>query len=127
LCDEPANGLEIADKIGYGFQVNLIRSNRLPMPQFRTVDPATLLLSTQRQSGADPVRLHTQIRLFGGSLVGMPPIDVEEDSIGQLRIVNGTTRAVRIAKLSPGQFVVVEIVDSIKRPFRTTITVSDVI
>ena len=97
------------------------------MPTFRTVDPKTLLLPTPRQTGAVPWKLQRQIRLFGSTNYGMPPIWVEEDSDGQLRIIDGLTRAVRIAKLIPGQTVIVEVTEKLNSRFRTTATVADVI
>jgi len=64
--------------------------------------PAEMRLPTTRLSGADPWKLHRQIRSFGSSKIGMPPIFVYEDSDGVLEISDGVTRATRIAKLAPG-------------------------
>lgn len=97
------------------------------MPRFLNVDPLTLFLPTQRLSGADPWKLNRQIAQFGTSTMGMPPIWVEEDCDGKLRILNGTTRAVRVAKLLPGQSVLVEVIARLKRPIRTKSTVSDAV
>ena len=69
----------------------------------RQVDPAELRLPPSRASGADPWKLHQQIRRFGNSTDGMPPIQAYEDPGGVLEIVDGVTRATRIAKLAPGQ------------------------
>jgi len=65
-------------------------------------DPAEMRLPTTRMSGADPWKLHRQIRDFGSSKVGMPPLFVYEDPDGILEIFDGVTRATRMAKLSPG-------------------------
>jgi hypothetical protein len=68
---------------------------------FRDVDPAELRLPPSRLSGADPYKLQRQIARFGKSAVRMPPVWVYEGSDGVLEIVNGVTRATRIAKLAP--------------------------
>jgi hypothetical protein len=91
------------------------------------VDPRTLYVGSQRLAGADPWKLQMQIARFGSSTAGMPPIWVEEDPDGRLRITNGVTRAVRVAKLSPGTLVRVEIVDVLRRPIRTRVTIADVL
>ena len=67
----------------------------------REVDPNELRLPPSRASGADPWKLHQQIRQFGSSKDGMPPIFVYEDPDGVLEISDGVTRATRIAKLAP--------------------------
>src|SRR3954452_20756715 len=68
----------------------------------REVDPRRLRLPLSRANGADPWKLHQEIRRFGSSIVGMPPILVYEDPDGVLEISDGVTRATRIAKLAPG-------------------------
>jgi hypothetical protein len=97
------------------------------MPRFLDVDPRTLYLPTQRQSGADPWKLQLQIARFGASTAGMPPVWVEEDPNGALRIVHGVTRAVRATKMAPGALIRVEVIATRKRPFNTRLTVADVI
>ena len=97
------------------------------MPRFLDVDPRTLLLPTSRQSGADPWKLQRQIAQFGASTANMPPLWVEEDPQGDLRLLHGVTRAVRVAKLAPGSLVRVEVVDTVKRSFRTRKTFRDAI
>jgi hypothetical protein len=67
----------------------------------RQVDPSELRLPPSRASGAGPWKLHKQIRQFGSSKDGMPPIFVYEDADGVLEISDGVTRATRIAKLAP--------------------------
>jgi hypothetical protein len=97
------------------------------MGRLLDVDPRTLILPTQRQSGADPWKLQQQVARFGTSTAGMLPIWVEEDPDGRLRIVHGLTRATRVAKLLPGTLVQVEVIDTVKRPFKTRVTVADVL
>lgn len=87
------------------------------MPDFRDVDPAELRLPSSRRQGADPIKLARQIALFGRSAVGMPPPWVYEGSDGALVIYNGVTRATRIAKLSPGTSIRVEVIGKLPRPF----------
>src|SRR5438128_9881069 len=76
----------------------------------REVDPADLRLPPSRSSGADPWKLHRQIRKFGSSKDGMPPIFVYEDPDGVLEISDGVTRATRIAKLAPGETIPVVVI-----------------
>jgi hypothetical protein len=83
---------------------------------FRDVDPAELRLPPSRLSGADPYKLQRQIARFGKSAVGMPPVWVYEGSDGVLEIVNGVTRATRIAKLDPGTTIRVEVIGQLRRP-----------
>ena len=80
------------------------------MLDFRDVDPRELRLPPSRRQGADPAKLQRQISLFGQSAVGMPPLWVYEAADGALVVYNGVTRATRIAKLSPGTFIKVEVV-----------------
>ncbi len=74
-------------------------------PSIREVDPNDLRLPPSRASGADAWKLHQQIRQYGSSRDGMPPILVHEDPDGILEISDGVTRATRIAKLAPGETV----------------------
>lgn len=83
------------------------------MPDFRDVDPRELRVSPSRSQGADPAKLHRQIALFGRSAVGMPPLWVYEGTDGELVLYNGVTRATRVAKLSPGTLVPVEVIDKL--------------
>ena len=83
---------------------------------FREVDPAELRLPASRFSGADPFKLQQQIARFGSSVVGMPPPWVYEGSDGVLEIINGATRATRIAKLAPGTLIRVEVIGTLRRP-----------
>ncbi len=87
------------------------------MPQdFRDVDPRELRLPTRR-SGADPYKLQLQIARFGASSVGMPPPWVYEASDGVLVMYNGVTHATRIAKLTAGATIRVEVVGRLRRPY----------
>jgi hypothetical protein len=61
--------------------------------EFRDVDPKELRLPGSRSRGADPVKLHDQIRQFGNSMVGMPPLWVYEAADGVLVVYNGVTRS----------------------------------
>ena len=80
---------------------------------FLDVDPRTLRLPGSRRSGADPWKLHRQIAQFGASVQGMPTLEVSRGTDGELVINNGVTRATRIAKLSPGTPVRVEVIDDL--------------
>jgi hypothetical protein len=82
---------------------------------FRDVDPAELRVPPSRLSGADPYKLQRQIARFGKSTDGMPPVWVYEGSDGVLEIVNGVTRATRIAKLAPGVTIRVEVIGTLRR------------
>ena len=79
------------------------------------VDPSELRLPPSRASGADAWKLHQQIRQFGSSKDGMPPIFVYEDPDGLLEVSDGVTRAIRIAKLAPGQTVPVVVIGRYRR------------
>lgn len=81
--------------------------------QLIDVDPRTLRVPPSRPQGADPLKLHRQIALFGSSAAGMPPPWVYRGADGELMLFNGVTRATRIAKLSPGAFIRVEVVGSL--------------
>ncbi|MGC1272926.1 MAG: hypothetical protein WBC44_04410 [Planctomycetaceae bacterium] len=77
---------------------------------FRDVDPRELRVPPSRPFGADPAKLQRQIARFGRSTAGMPPPWVFEGTDGALLIYNGVTRATRVAKLSPGIQLRVEII-----------------
>ena len=81
----------------------------------REVDPRELRLPPSRASGCDLWKLHRQIREFGSSTSGMPPIWVYEDPDGLLEITDGVSRATRIAQLSPGETVPVLVVGRYRR------------
>lgn len=83
--------------------------------EFRDVDPRELRLPSRR--GADPFKLQRQIARFSASSAGMPPPWVYEASDGVLVLYNGITRATRIAKLSPGTTIRVEVVGKLRRAY----------
>jgi hypothetical protein len=66
------------------------------------VDPSRLRVPPSRHNGADPLKLHRQIQLYGDRTDGMPLLWVARGKKGELLIMNGVTRATRIAKLRPG-------------------------
>jgi len=75
------------------------------------IDPRVLHLPTTRSTGADPFKLQGQIARFGSSMKGMPALEVSRGADGEYVINDGVTRATRIARLLPGVFVRVEIID----------------
>ena len=81
----------------------------------RHVDPGDLRLPPSRNTGADLWKLHLQIRRYGASQSGMPPLFVYEDPDGILEISDGVTRATRIAKLAPGNTVPVIVIGHFRR------------
>jgi len=91
----------------------------------RDVRPGDLRLPPSRAGGADPWKLHEQIRQFGSSTTGMPPVFVYEDPDGLLEIIDGVTRATRIAKLDPQQLVPVVIIGHYRRSRATSAAVKD--
>ena len=91
------------------------------------VDPRNLRLPSSRAVGADPIKLQRQIARYGTSNVGMPPIWVIEGSDGVFVIMNGVTRATRIAKLAPGTLVRVEVTGKVKRPCQPFPKIGDVL
>jgi hypothetical protein len=91
----------------------------------REVDPSDLRLPPSRASGVDPWKLHQQIRQFGSSESGMPPILVYEDPDGVLEMSDGVTRATRIAKLAPGQKLPIVVIGRYRRSRAGSPTVRD--
>jgi hypothetical protein len=87
---------------------------RMSQP-IRDVDPGELRLPPSRARGADPWKLHQQVRQYGASTVGMPPLFVYEDPDGLLEIFDGATPATRIAKLAPGETVPVVVIGRFRR------------
>lgn len=80
------------------------------------VDPRTLHLPPSRASGADPVKLHRQIARHGKTMAGMPRLIVFRAADGALVIYDGVTRATRIAKLLPGQTVLIDVIGDLPSP-----------
>ena len=72
-------------------------------------------IPSSRSAGADPWKLHQQIRQYGASTVGMPPILVYADPDGVMEIIDGVTRATRIARLAPEITVPVIIIGKYRR------------
>jgi hypothetical protein len=91
----------------------------------REVDPGELRLPPSRLGGADPWKLHQEIRQFGSSKDGMPPVVVQEDPYGVLEILDGVTRATRIAKLAPGETVPVVVIGRYRRKRAGSVRVRD--
>jgi hypothetical protein len=91
----------------------------------REVDPSELRLPPSRAGGADAWKLHQQIRQFGKSKDGMPPIFVYEDPDGLLEIYDGVTRATRIAKMAPGDTVPVVVIGRYRRSRAASVPVGD--
>ena len=83
------------------------------MPEFIDVDPGELHLPPSRPQGADPYKLARQIAKYGGSLDGMPPLQVVRGKDGHLRINDGVTRATRAARLRPGALVPAEVIQDL--------------
>jgi hypothetical protein len=94
---------------------------------FLVVDPRTLRVPGSRSSGADLLKLHRQIAQFGSSDHGMPPLEVSRGIDGEFVINNGVTRATRIAKLSPGLAVRVEVIDDLPIPVGSFPSIGDLI
>ncbi len=90
----------------------LLNETSLPI---REVDSGELRLPPSRIGRADPWKLQQQIRRFGSSKDGMPPILVYEAPNGALEISDGVTRATRIAKLAPGETVPVIVIGRYRR------------
>lgn len=60
-------------------------------------------------------KLNLQTARFGKSADGMPPVWVYEGSDGAMEIVDGATRATRIAKHSPGNTIRVEVIGKLRQ------------
>jgi hypothetical protein len=83
------------------------------MREFLEVDPGELYLPPSRCEGAEPGKLARQISRYGDSLTGMPPLQVVRGKGGFFRINDGVTRAIRAAKLWPGEKVVAEVIQDL--------------
>ncbi len=73
------------------------------------------------------MKLRRQIGQFGAAVKGMPPLEVSRGADGALVINNGVTRATRIAKLSPGTTVRVEVIDDLPIPVGSFPSIGDLI
>lgn len=85
-------------------------------PVLISADPRHLRLPWSRRDGADPAKLARQISRYGDSSEGMPPLFVFRANDEELVISDGVTRATRIAKLSPGRLVLVEVTGAMSAP-----------
>jgi hypothetical protein len=94
---------------------------------FLDVDPRTLRVPGSRRSGADPLKLQRQIVQYGSSAQGMPPLEVSRGTDGELVINDGVTRATRIAKLSSGTTVRVEVIDDLPIPVGSFPSIGDLL
>ena len=94
---------------------------------YREVDPRDLRVRPSIRGGADLYKLHRQIAIYGDSTIDMPRLWVYEAVDGVLVIYNGVTRATRIAKLSPGKTVPVEVVGRLRRAYAGEPTIGDLI
>src|SRR5258708_16998276 len=93
--------------------------------EFLEVDPAALHLPGSRRSGADPVKLQRQVARFGSSTNGMPSLEVSRGIDGEFVINDGVTRAVRVARYTPGTKVTVEVIDELPVPVGALPTVGE--
>ena len=75
------------------------------------VDPRTLRLPWSRKDGADPFKLARQIAKHGNSVDGMPPLIVARGKDNLLQVLDGVTRATRVAQVLPGEDVTVEVTE----------------
>jgi hypothetical protein len=57
--------------------------------------------------------LTRQLSKHGRSVVGMPPPWVHRDGSGRLMVVDGVTRATRVAKFLPGHLIRVEVTEEL--------------
>jgi hypothetical protein len=91
------------------------------------VDPRELRPVHSRRSGADPFKMHRQIARFGSSAAGMPPLEVREAADGVLVVYDGVTRATRLARLSPGTLVPVQVWGRLLRGFKNDPSIGDLL
>jgi hypothetical protein len=94
---------------------------------FLHVAPRSLRLPPSRSSGADPLKLATQIARYAATTQGMPTLEVSRGTGGELMINNGVTRATRVAKLMPGTLVEVEVIDDLPIPLGSLKSIGDLL
>lgn len=99
--------------------------NGMKPPEILWIDPRRLHLPGTMRYGADPFKLHRQIRQFGSGTAGMPRIWVNRGSDGALMIVDRVTRATRVARFLPGATVEVEVTEEISATLGHLPTVGD--
>ncbi len=98
------------------------------MATFLDVDPATLHVPPSRLAGADPIKLTRQLSKHGLSTAGMPPPWVHRDGNGRLKVMDGVTRATRVAKWLPGAVIRVQVTaEESNSDFSTLPTIGDVL
>ena len=73
------------------------------------------------------MKLHRQIARFGSATQGMPPLEGSRGTDGELVINDGVTRATRVARLSPGALVRVEVIDDVPIPVGQFSSIGDLI
>jgi hypothetical protein len=96
--------------------------------EFLDVDPRTLHLPPSRWNGADPIKLTRQLSKHGLSTAGMPTPFVHRDGNGRLVLMDGVTRATRVARYLPGMLIRVEVTaDMPSDDYSTFPTVGDTI
>jgi hypothetical protein len=83
------------------------------MAKNASVNPRHLRLPGERAAGADPVKLARQLARFGPSIAGMPPVQVTRGANGEMMIMDGVTRATRVAKMLPGLLIRVLITEEL--------------
>jgi hypothetical protein len=93
--------------------------------KFLDVDPRTLRLPPSRRDGADPIKLQRQIARHGKSIAGMPRIWVSRGSDGELSIIDGVTRATRVAKLLPGTTVPIDVIEERNKAYGNRPTIEE--
>jgi hypothetical protein len=81
------------------------------MPTYLDADPAALHLPSARWQGADPGKPTLQIARHETSIAGMPSPLVHRDGRGRLKLMDGVTRATRVAKLLPATPIRVEVIE----------------
>ena len=92
----------------------------MPQREFLDVDPRAPRLPGSRLGGADPYKLQQQIARFGSGQIGMPPPLVYRGSDGALMLIDGVTRATRIAKLAAGTTIRVGVIRTAKYRWGTS-------
>lgn len=73
------------------------------MPVIVEIDPLLLRLPGSRLGGADPIKLTRQFSKFGLSTQGMPDLVAIRGMNGEVQLLDGVTRATRVAKFLAGK------------------------
>jgi hypothetical protein len=79
------------------------------MAKYASVNPRHLRLPGERAAVAEPVKLAR----FGPSIAGMPPVEVTRGANGEMMIMDGVTRATRVAKILHGLLIRVLITEEL--------------